>query len=99
MFHDLEESEARKWAATLTAGATFDTQLTNDACAVLPCAYLVLENDAIIPKAYQEQMVASQVQNSRDFAVYRCQTGHFPFLSWTQGLVSTVQDYIGRIED
>ncbi|KAI1370296.1 Alpha/Beta hydrolase protein [Hypoxylon crocopeplum] len=72
--------KARKWVARLIAGPTFDTQLTNDAYAVLPCAYLVLKGDAIIFKTYQEEMVTSQIQKSRDFTVYRCQTGHFPFL-------------------
>ncbi|KAI1398487.1 Alpha/beta hydrolase fold-1 [Hypoxylon fuscum] len=98
LFNDLEESEAYRWAASLTAGPTFDTRLTNDACAVLPCAYLVLDEDAIVPKTYQEEMISSQIQKSRDFTVYHCHTGHFPFLSWTGGLVSMVQDFIRRIE-
>jgi hypothetical protein len=100
LFNDLEESEARKWAATLTAGAgvSLTSTLTNEAYAALPCAYLVLEEDAILPKEFQEGMVAMQAHKTGGFTMYRCPTGHCPHLSWTNGVVSTLQEFIEKIE-
>ncbi|KAI1802572.1 alpha/beta-hydrolase [Daldinia bambusicola] len=99
LFNDLERSEAEKWIPTLTASPILTSKLTNDAYAALPCAYLVLEGDRTLPKEYQEGMVAAQSQKTGEFTVYRCPAGHSPHLSWAQGVVNTVRDFIKRIED
>ncbi|KAI1340875.1 Alpha/beta hydrolase fold-1 [Xylariaceae sp. FL0016] len=98
LFSDLEEAEARKLAAGLTAGPLLTTVLENDAYAALPCAYLVTEGDAIIPKEHQEGMAAAQSHKTGAFTTYRCSAGHFPFLSWKEGLVDVVQGFAKKIE-
>ncbi|KAI1768494.1 alpha/beta-hydrolase [Hypoxylon sp. FL1150] len=98
LFNNLDEAEAKKWAATLTASPILTTKLSNDAYAALPCAYLVLEGDRTLPKEYQEGMVAGQSQKTGAFTMYHCEAGHSPHLSWTDGLVNTVQDFVKKIE-
>ncbi|KAI1139896.1 Alpha/beta hydrolase fold-1 [Hypoxylon sp. FL0543] len=97
LFNDLDVAEAQKWAATLTASPIMPSKLTNDAYSALPCAYLVLEGDMMLPKEYQEGMIALQAQKTGEFTVYRCPAGHSPHLSWTKGVVDTVQDFLGKI--
>ncbi|KAI1395625.1 alpha/beta-hydrolase [Hypoxylon fuscum] len=97
-FNDLATDVGKKWATTLTASPILTTKLSNDAYAALPCAYLVLESDLTLPKEYQEVMIASQAQKTGEFTVYRCATSHSPHLSWTQGVVDTVQDFVKKIE-
>ncbi|OTA88623.1 hypothetical protein M434DRAFT_398989 [Hypoxylon sp. CO27-5] len=97
LFGDLELVEAQKWAAGLTASPIMPTKLTNDAYSALPCAYLVLEGDLVLPKEYQEAMVAQQAQKTGEFTIYRCSAGHSPHLSWTEGVVDTVQDFLKKI--
>ena len=98
MFNDLPSEEAANWAKTLTASPTTAiTKLTNDAYKALPCAYLLLERDQMLAKEYQEGMMMLQASKTGDFKVYRCQAGHSAHLSWTNGLVETVQDFIGQL--
>ncbi|KAI1480773.1 hypothetical protein F4774DRAFT_424699 [Daldinia eschscholtzii] len=99
LFNDLKTSEAERWTATLTASPVSTTKLMNNAYAALPCAYLILEGDLTLPKEYQEGMIAAQSQKTGDFTVYRCPAGHSPHLSWTQGVVNTIQDFIKKIQD
>lgn len=99
LFNDLEsDDEANKWAATLTASPILTTKLTNDAYAALPCAYLVLEDDQTLAKEYQEGMAALQGRKTGEFVMYSCKAGHSPHLTWTQGVVDTVRDFVSKIE-
>jgi hypothetical protein len=98
LFHDLDPVDAKKWAANLTASPILTTKLTNDAYADLPCAYLVLEGDLTLPKEYQEGMVAQQGPKTGEFTIYRSPAGHSPHLSWTQGLIGVIQDFMSKIE-
>ncbi|KAI1746705.1 alpha/beta-hydrolase [Xylaria castorea] len=98
-FNDLESKVAKKWAATLTASPVLPTQLSNNAYAALPCAYLILEGDMTLPKDYQKSMVALQAKKTGDFTLYRCPAGHSPHLSWTDGTVGTIQEFIKKIEN
>jgi hypothetical protein len=97
LFNDLDTNEAAKWAATLTASPICKTVLTNDAYSLLPCAYLVLEGDKTLPKLYQESMAAAQSQKTGAFKMYHCSAGHSPHLSWTEGMVDTVQDFVKEL--
>lgn len=74
------------------------TRLTNDAYSALPCAYLILEGDLMLPKAYQEGMVATQSEKTGAFKIYRCSVGHSPHLSYTEGIVDNVQDFVGGLK-
>lgn len=68
--------------------------LENDAYTALPCAYLVTEDDSALLPTYQEMMVAMQSQRPGvDMTVFRCPGGHSPHLTWTEGLVGTVQKF------
>lgn len=96
LFNDLDPADAKKWIAGLTASPILTTKLTNDAYAVLPCAYLVLENDLTLPKEYQEGMVAQQSQKTGAFTVYRSRSGHSPHLSSTKDVVDTAQDFVSK---
>ncbi|KAL4982465.1 Alpha/beta hydrolase fold-1 [Aspergillus falconensis] len=97
LFNDLSPDDARMWETKLTASPIMDTKLTNDAYSVLPCAYLMLENDQMLPKEYQEQMVAQQEQKGGSFMVYRAPSGHSPHLSWTAGLVDKVTKFVDKV--
>jgi len=90
----LDEATARGYEKTLTASQVATTVLENDTYTVIPCAYLVTENDLALPSACQEGMVAMQSQRAGvDLTVYRCPAGHSPHLTWTTGMVSAVQDF------
>lgn len=97
LFNDLDADAARKWASTLTASPVLTTKLTNDAYSALKCAYLVLDGDLTLPKEYQEGMAAAQGAKTGDFIMYHCPAGHSPHLSWTEGVVDTVLDFVKRI--
>jgi hypothetical protein len=98
LFNDVDPADAKNWATGLTASPILTTKLTNDAYAALPCGYLILEGDLTLPKEYQEGMVAQQTQKTGDFTIYRSPAGHSPHLSWTDGVVSTVQDFVSKVE-
>ncbi|KAI2895931.1 hypothetical protein CBS63078_8352 [Aspergillus niger] len=93
MFNDLETEEAAKWAATLTASPINTGVLTHDVYSSLPCAYLVSDNDVTLLPQYQEGMIALQTQRGIAFTVYHAPTGHCPHLSWTEPLVSKVEEF------
>ncbi|KAK6839128.1 hypothetical protein PG987_004994 [Apiospora arundinis] len=50
--NDKNPKEAKEWATTLTGSPILTTNLTNDAYATFPCAYLILEGDLILPNEY-----------------------------------------------
>lgn len=97
LFNDLEPSAAQKWTNCLTASPILTTKLSNDAYAFLPCAYLVLDGDLTLPQAYQQQMAALQGSKTGEFKMYHCPAGHSPHLSWTDGVVDTVLDFVNNI--
>lgn len=97
LFNGIDPATAEKWEAGLTASPVLTTKLTNDAYSALPCAYLVLEGDLMLPKAYQEGMAALQGQKTGEFTMYRCPAGHSPHLSWTEGVVDTVLDFVQKV--
>lgn len=72
-------------------------ELTNDAYSVLPCAYLVLDNDLMLPKEYQETMIALQAKNGNVLTVYHAPSGHSPHLTWTEGLVEKVAEFTDKV--
>lgn len=97
LFNDLDPVSATNWAVSLTASPILTTKLTNNAYAALPCAYLILEGDLTLPKEYQEGMVAQQSQKTGDFTIYRSPAGHSPHLSWTDGVVNIVQEFVSKL--
>lgn len=82
------------WSKTLTASPIVKTVLKDDAYATLPCAYLVLENDKMLPKAYQDSMAAAQGRKTGAFKMYAGPTGHSPHLSWTEVIVESAKDFV-----
>ncbi|PSN63782.1 alpha/beta-hydrolase [Corynespora cassiicola Philippines] len=94
LFNDLDPEVAAKWKGKLTASPPALTKVTNDAYASLPCGYVVLDGDAVLPKAYQEGMIALQSQKTGDFKIYHSPAGHAAHLSWTEGLAETVEDFL-----
>ncbi|KAI0971461.1 alpha/beta-hydrolase [Xylaria arbuscula] len=98
-FNGLDPNEALEWASTLTASPVPTTKLSNDAYAELPCAYLILEGDMTLPQEYQESMVALQAQKTGEFTLYRSPAGHSPHLSWVEGTLRTIHEFIRKIED
>ncbi|PYH45993.1 alpha/beta hydrolase [Aspergillus saccharolyticus JOP 1030-1] len=102
MFGELPRGEGERWSTTLTAQPLMTVELTNDAYSALPCAYLLLEKDLALGMAYQEAMLQAQNerlrrQGKKEFVVYRAATDHSPHLSWTMGLVNTIEDFVGRL--
>jgi hypothetical protein len=80
-FHDVDPDDAKDYAEMLSASPVDTSVLTNDAYAALPCAYLVCNGDRILPKEYQEGMVAAQAQKTGEFRIHHCEAGHAPHLS------------------
>ncbi|CAI6339204.1 unnamed protein product [Periconia digitata] len=93
LFNGLDEGQIKKWKPLLTGSPMCMTKLTNNAYETLPCAYPYLENDRMLPKAVQEQLVAAQSEKTGAFKVYNCASGHSPHLSHTQELVDKVLDF------
>lgn len=94
LFNDVDDVTAKKWAATLTAAPVMTCPLTHNPYAALPCAYLVLEKDCAVLKVHQEAMACSQVKS---FETYYAPCGHSPHISWTGGLVSTIEKFANQI--
>ena len=93
-FNDLDDNTAKHYEATLTASQAPTAVLENDAYTALPCAYLVAENDLVLPASYQEGMIA--MQSSRpgvNMTTYKCPAGHSPHLSWTEGFMTRVREF------
>jgi hypothetical protein len=79
------------------ASPIMTTPPTNDAYATFPCAYLVLEEDEMLPRQYQEGMIAAQSQKSgNQFTIYYCPASDAPYLSWTEGLARTIEEFMKR---
>lgn len=82
----------------MTAGSVLTTVLDHDAYSKLPCAALICEKDLALPVLYQEMMVEIQSKREEtDFTVYKCDAGHSPHLTWTDGLVECVQEWAATI--
>ncbi|KAL9013914.1 MAG: hypothetical protein Q9173_001419 [Seirophora scorigena] len=97
LFNGLDEATAKYYEATLTASPPLRTVLDNDAYAAVPLAYLVTESDLVLPSAYQEGMITAQSQRPGvKLSVYRCAAGHSPHLTWTEGLVSAIQEFVEK---
>lgn len=97
MFSGVPADEAEKWAATLTASPVNTGVLSNDAYSTVPCAYLILENDAYLPQAYQEKMIDLQRQRGNIFTIYHAPSGHSPHLSWREPLIAKVAEFTQKI--
>ncbi|KAE9378288.1 alpha/beta-hydrolase [Stipitochalara longipes BDJ] len=88
-FNGLDDEKAKYYESIMTASPILHTVLKNDVYPALPCVYLVTENDLTLPAAYQEGMVTLQNQREGvDIKIVRCQSGHSPQLTWTEGLVA-----------
>ncbi|KAI9041520.1 alpha/beta hydrolase [Aspergillus affinis] len=88
--------EDERWAATLTASPLNTGVLSNDGYSAMPCAYVVLDDDACLPQIYQENMIALQSQRGNVFTVYHAPSGHSPHLAgqnrWsTRWLISCIR--------
>jgi hypothetical protein len=42
-------------------------------------------------------MIALQESKTGNFSVYHCPAGHSPHLSWTEGFVDTIWDFVEKI--
>ncbi len=52
----------------------------------------------MLAKEYQEGMVALQSQKSGPFTMYHCPAGHSPHLTWTEGMVDTIEDFVKKVQ-
>lgn len=98
MFNGLDAASAAKWSATLTASPINTGVLTNDPYSTLPCAYLVLDNDLILPKVGQEAMIGLQSANGNTFTVYHAASGHSAHLTCTRELVARVTEFADQVQ-
>jgi hypothetical protein len=82
----------------MTASPVLTTVLDNDAYAELPCAYVITGSDQALPAAFQESMVEMQAQRDGvHITVIRCHAGHSPHLTWTDGLVQSIQSWVKSV--
>ncbi|KAJ5937089.1 hypothetical protein N7466_003539 [Penicillium verhagenii] len=99
LFNGLDAESAAKWSATLTASPINTGVLTNDPYSALPCAYLVLDDDLILPPAGQEAMIGLQSANGNTFTVFHAASGHSAHLTCTEQLVGRVTEFIDQIKN
>lgn len=82
----------------MTAGPILTTVLDHDPYTELPHTFLVCNNDMALPAAYQEMMIGMQTKiDGVNSTVYRCDAGHSPHLTWTDGLVGCIREWAGSI--
>lgn len=99
LFNGLDAESAAKWSATLTASPINTGNLSNDPYSTLPCAYLVLDDDLILPKVGQEAMIGLQSANGNIFTVYHAASGHAAHLTCTRELVSSVIEFAEQLKN
>ena len=93
LFSDLEDSEADFWTQPLqpqpTAG--WDGIIAEAGHESVSCAYLICENDAVVPLAMQQQIASSvKVFTSTSIA------GHMVMLSQPDTVVQFVEQSVSR---
>jgi hypothetical protein len=52
----------------------------------------------MLAKEYQEGMAALQGSKTGNFTMYHCPAGHSPHLSWTEGVVDTIWDFVEKVK-
>ena len=57
----------------------------------------MVEGDLAVPKDCLEGAEAPQGQKTGEFASYCSPAGYLPHLSWTEGVVGTVQELVKKI--
>lgn len=100
-YNDVPESVSAPWVARLRpqAIATFTSKMTEtvEDGGVIPCTYIVCEKDQAIPQSQQEEMFEAARKESRaEWRLERIGTGHSPWLSDVDGLVSLLRKVAGR---
>jgi hypothetical protein len=73
------------------------TRLTNNVYPTLPCAYLFLEEDKMLPMAVQRMMVDTQAEKTGPFKCYRLPSGHSPHLSHPKEMVENVSEFVAGL--
>lgn len=94
-FHDLPQAQQTHWTSALTHTPllAFSGTATHDPWYVIPTAYIMGEEDAMLPLAVQEYMVGV-LGTSR---VYRLKSSHFPFLSMPERVAGIVGGLVEEV--
>ncbi|OGM47897.1 hypothetical protein ABOM_002721 [Aspergillus bombycis] len=87
-FHDLTPSERDRWTASLTHTSlpVFHGTASHEPWRLIPTAYILGEEDQMLPVAIQEHMVGMLGTSE----TYRLKTSHHPFLSRPQDVADIV---------
>lgn len=98
-FSDLPAEEALAWAKKMPPHSlpSFEESLSYAGYNDVDVAYIVLENDMIIPPAGQEAMVQFLEQQGKAVDVYRLQSGHCPNASQPQQLADIIQEIVKKM--
>jgi hypothetical protein len=73
------------------------SKLTNEPYSVLPCAYMIYENDRVVLPWYQEKKIkAVEEKSGKKFDVYKCLGGHDSFLSHADLYVDSIEQFAGK---
>lgn len=96
-FSDLPTDEAEYFGSIMRAKTVPDTVQSNAAYLDLPCAFLACECDNIFPVAQQMVMISVSKDRGGDMKVYHSPSGHFPMLTWKEGLVSSLEEFASSL--
>lgn len=82
LFHDLKPTEAHEWVAKHRPQslATIQTKSKFAAWRKIPSAYLICEDDRVIPVQGQDAMVAAVLAAGGDIKTERLFVSHCPYL-------------------
>ncbi|KAB8071677.1 Alpha/beta hydrolase fold-1 [Aspergillus leporis] len=94
-YHDLPPSERAQWTAALTHTCTsvFSGTVSYEPWHVIPTAYIMGEEDQMLPMAFQEHMVGI-LGTSR---IYRLKTSHHPFLSMPPEVTNILEELSNNV--
>ncbi|KAL3477592.1 Alpha/beta hydrolase fold-1 [Aspergillus californicus] len=93
-FHDLSPAEQSHWLTNLThtSVSIFLGDTTHEPWHIIPTAYILGEEDRMLPVEMQEYMVKTLGTSQ----TYRLKASHFPFLSMPQKVADIVEEIYHR---
>ncbi len=82
-YHDVDPNEVEEWLAKLKpqSVASFTTKTTSAAWKKIPAAYLICEDDRIIPVPFQEALIEKVKEEGGEIVTTRLFVSHSPYIT------------------
>jgi len=97
-YHDVEQKEADEWIAKLRPHslASFQTKTTSAAWKKIPSAYLICDDDQLLPPQAQEMMVANMKEEGGAVETTHIAGSHSPYLANPEAVVKFLRAAAGE---